>query len=248
MKLRAFIVEDEPPARARLRELLESLADVDVVGEADGSPETLPALRQQQPDVVFIDLHLPTLDGFSLIRQARLDPAPAVVVVTAHPERAAEAFDEQVTDYVVKPCRPARLRSALERARQWLATRDRNTPPHAPESADASGHLVRLVIRNEQHLDVVRVDQIDWIAAAGNYAVIHAARETHILRESLTSLEGKLNPARFMRVSRSALVSIDCIKSVATTPDGSASITLNNGTQLPLTRGVRELQARLERG
>ncbi len=246
VKLRAFIIDDEPPARARLRALLVDEPAVEIVGESDGSPECLPALRQQRPNLVFLDLHLPQDDGFSLLRKAELAPLPAVVVVTAYAEHALEGFDHQVTDYLLKPCRVERLRISLGRVRSQLTA----IPPAASavEPLVPSVPLIRFVVRNEQHLDVVPTTDVDWLGAAGNYVVIHAGRETHVLRESLSSIEQRLDAGQFVRVSRSALVNLNRIKSVITPADGGAGVVLRDGTVLPLTRGTREIQARLEHG
>lgn len=246
VKLRAFIIDDEPPARARLRALLADESTVEVVGESDGSPDCLRLLREQRPNLIFLDLHLPQEDGFSLLQKAELAPLPAVVVVTAYAEHAIEGYDHQVTDYLLKPCRVERLRTSLERARSQIAAQP--APVNATRPAVVPVPLIRFVVRNEQHLDVVPATDVDWLGAAGNYVVIHAGRDTHVLRESLTSIEQRLDAGQFVRVSRSALVNLNRIKSVVTPADGSAGVVLRDGTVLPLTRGTRELQARLEQG
>ena len=241
MKLHAFIVEDEAPARQRLRTMLAAEPQVEVVGTGDGAPGTAEALRAARPDLVFLDLHLGQTGGFALLEEAALQPAPAVVVITAHSGHAIEAFDRRVTDYLLKPYRAARLRAALDRVREHLEARPAS-------SREEGGWLVRFVVRNERQLAVVPVAQVDWLAAAGNYVVLHAGRTTHVLRESLSALEARLDPAGFMRISRAALVQLDRIRSLETDAAGVSTLTLTTGEQLPLTRGIRELQQRLERG
>jgi two-component system LytT family response regulator len=247
LKLRVFIVERDPAVCEHLRTLLGSEADLEVVGAGDGSAKCLRELRHARPDVIFLELQLAGSDGFEFLAQAKLKPGPAVIVVTTQPARAAEAFERQVTDFVVKPYRIRRLRIALDRARIQLAAR--NQPVSSkPIAANGGGHLVRFVIRNEQQLDVVRADQVDWLAAAGNYVILHTGRQTQVFRETLTAVETRLDPARFVRISRFALVNLDRIKAVITTAEDGAKVTLTDGTQLPLTRGIRELQSRLELG
>lgn len=241
--LRTYIIDDEAPARQRLRGLLAAEPGIELVGENDGGPSAVEDLRGVMPDLLFLDLHLGKRDGFALLDEAALDVAPAVVAVTAHPEHAVEGFDRGTVDYLLKPYRASRLRAAIARVREVCASR-------AAMSAKPTegGHLVRFVVRNERQLSVVPVEQVDWLAAAGNYVVLHAGRVNHVLRESLSALESKLDPGRFVRISRSAIVNLDRIVSLATDDLGESRVTLNTGEQLSMTRGVRELQARLEMG
>lgn len=318
MRLRTFIVEDEPPATDRLRGLLATENEFELVGEATGNADTVAALRAAKPDVVFLDLHVPAGDGFSLLESARLEPAPAVVVVTAHGQYAVEAFDRRATDYLLKPFRVSRLQAALGRVRDEFARRSASgetltevgspgeggalregeTAPGAidvhrpserllPDSAaamrarhsdeasfaevvsddsrsaaltssapaarltlhgESPGYLVRFVVRNERQLEVVPVEAVDWLASAGNYVILHAGHTTHVHRESMIALEERLDPSRFVRISRSAIVALDRIRSVATDEKGNSLVILQDRTKLPLTRGVRDLQQRLERG
>lgn len=247
MRLRTFIVEDEPPATARLRTLLAEAGEIEIVGESAGTAATVEALREARPDVVFLDLHVPAGDGFSLLEQARLDPPPAIVVVTAHGEHAVEAFDRRATDYLLKPYRSARLHAALDRVREQVA--GRTAADRTDEAAaESPGYLVRFVVRNERQLEVVAVEAVDWLASAGNYVILHAGHTTHVLREAMIALEQRLDPSRFVRISRSAVVALDRVRSVVTDEKGNSAVILRDGTKLPLTRGVRELQQRLEHG
>ena len=241
--LRAYIVEDEAPARQRLRAMLASEDRIEVIGESDGGPSCTEALRDATPDLVFLDLHLGKRDGFAMLEESGLTPAPAVVVITAYSEHAVEAFERGATDYLMKPFRAPRLRAALARVREQIESR-----PATSEQRTEGPWLRRFVVRNERHLTVVPVEQVDWLAAAGNYVVLHVGRTTHILRESLVALEERLEPSRFVRISRSSMVNLDRIASLATNEVGESTVTLSTGEPLALTRGVRELQARLEMG
>jgi two-component system, LytTR family, response regulator len=242
MKLRAFIIEDEIPARQRLRTMLAAEPQVELAGLCDGSPDTPAHLREAAPNVVFLDLHLGRTDGFALLDEAALAPSPAIVVVTAHAGHAVEAFDRRVTDYLLKPYRASRLRAALDRVRGQLTDRGA-----AGERAEP-GRLVRFVVRNERHLEVVPVSEVEWLGAAGNYVVLHAGRATHILRDSLSALETRLDSAQFVRISRSAIVNVNRIRGITTEDSGESTVTLSCGERLPYTRGLRELQALLETG
>ncbi|MFT3829004.1 MAG: LytTR family DNA-binding domain-containing protein [Opitutaceae bacterium] len=241
--LRVFIVEDEAPARQRLRAMLAAETQLTLVGESDGGPNAAAELQAAKPDLLFLDLHLGKRDGFALLDEAGLAPAPAVVVLTAYAEHAVEAFERGATDYLLKPFRLPRLRAAVARVRESLESRST-----ANEERGDGAWLRRFVVRNERHLAVVPVEQVDWLAAAGNYVVLHAGRTTHVLRESLAALEARLDPSAFVRISRSAMVNLDRISSLATDDSGDSSVTLSNGERLSLTRGIRELQARLEIG
>ncbi len=241
--LRAFIVEDEAPARQRLRAMLAADSQVELLGESDGGPTAVAALAEARPDLVFLDLHLGKRDGFAVLEEAALVPAPAVVVITAFAEHAVEAFERGATDYLLKPFRAPRLRAAIARAGEQIE----NRATAGAERSDG-GWLRRFVVRNERRLVVVPVEQVDWLAAAGNYVILHQGSTTHVLRESLAALESRLDPARFVRVSRSAMVNLDRINALATNEAGESTVTLSTGEQLALTRGIRELQARLEMG
>jgi two-component system LytT family response regulator len=241
--LRAYIVEDEAPARQRLRTMLAAETQLEVIGESDGGSSCAEALREAKPDLIFLDLHLGKRDGFAMLEELGLTPPPAVVVITAYSEHAVEAFERGATDYLLKPFRAPRLRAALTRVREQIESR-----PLASEQRSEGPWLRRFVVRNERHLTVVPVEQVDWLAAAGNYVVLHVGRTTHILRESLAALEERLDPAKFVRISRSSMVNLDRIASLATNEAGESTVTLSTGEPLALTRGVRELQARLEMG
>jgi two-component system LytT family response regulator len=241
--LRVFIVEDESPARQRLRTMLAAETQITLLGENDGGPTGAAELKAAKPDLVFLDLHLGKRDGFALLDEAALEPAPAVVVITAYAEHAVEAFERGAIDYLLKPFRAPRLRAAIARARESLESRSA-----VAEDRGEGSWLRRFVVRNERHLAVVPVEQVDWLAAAGNYVVLHTGKTTHVLRESLAALEERLDPTAFVRISRSAMVSLDRISSLATDESGDSTVTLSNGERMPLTRGIRDLQARLENG
>jgi two-component system LytT family response regulator len=245
MRLRTFLLEAEGPGRRRLLELLKADAAIEIVGQCHGQSTTAAVLREAEPELVF--LGLASGKGFSLLDAAALEPEPAMVVIAARAEEAVQAFERGVVDFLLKPFSAARLRTALGRVRDRLATRNRQGSAGVV-GTESPPPLARFVVRNGRQLDVVPIAQVDWIVAAGNYALLHVGAHTHILRETLASLEARLARAQFARVNRSTLVNLHRVSAVLTDDDGATKVALLTGDRLPLTRGVRELQARLERG
>jgi two-component system, LytTR family, response regulator len=250
MKLKAILVDDEPLARERIRTLLAAEPDVELLAECTNGPEAVDAIRRQPPDVLFLDIQMPEMDGFEVLR-ALGAPLPLVIFVTAFDEHAVRAFEAQALDYLLKPFKPARFRAALTRAREQLAHRQpdeitrqlltllesRGTPTH---------YLTRISVRDRDRVRFVKTSDIDWLEASGNYVILHTGKENHVLRETLTALEAQLSPREFVRLSRSALVNLDRVQHVEPMFNDEHVVVLTTGARLPLTRGVRELQDRLK--
>ena len=219
--IRAVIVDDEPIARRGIRQFLAAHGDFDVVGEARNGREAVRVLESLAPDLVFLDVQMPELDGFAVLR--RLDPKclPEVIFVTAYDTFAVRAFDEHAVDYLVKPVQEQRFRDALARARERLRSR-------APSSR-------RLLIPAGGAELVVDTTEIVWIEAVDYYAAIHIGGRRHLIRESLASLEQRLAGEPFVRVHRSAIVHLGQVREVR-----DAAVLLRDGTSLPLSRRRRE--------
>lgn len=252
MKLKAIIVDDEPLARERIRTLLAAEADVDVIAECATGPEAIAAVREHAPDVLFLDVQMPEMDGFEVLR-ALEEPLPLVIFVTAFDEHAVRAFETQALDYLLKPFKPARFRTALARAREQLARRQpdditRQLMGLLETRAAKTNYLTRIAVRDRDRVRFVKTSDIDWLEASGNYVVLHAGRENHVVRETLTALEAQLSPREFLRLSRSAIVNLDRVQHVEPTFNDEHVVVLQDGSRLPLTRGVRELQERLKFG
>jgi two-component system, LytTR family, response regulator len=250
MKLKVIVVDDEPLARERIRTLLAPESDVQLVAECANGPEAITAIQRETPDVVFLDIQMPEMDGFQTLR-ALGAPLPLVIFVTAFDEHAVRAFEAQALDYLLKPFKPARLRASLDRAREQLARRkpDEITKQLAAlleSRANVGGYLTRIAVRDRDRLHFVKTSDIDWLEASGNYVIVHSGRENHVLRETLTALEAQLSPREFLRLSRSAIVKLDRVRHVEPTFNDEHVVVLTDGTRLPLTRGVRELQERLK--
>ena len=210
---RVLIVDDEALARERLRTLLASERDVTVVGESSGGREAVAAIMQYRPDLVFLDIQMPDLDGFQVLEAVAMDWLPAVVFVTAYDEYAIQAFDVNAMDYILKPIEPARFKKALGRALK-------------------RGPLDRLVIRGGGKIMFVKPGDIDWIEADGKLAQVHVGRETHAVRIPLKQLEERLVPHGFVRVHRSAIVNVDRIRELEPWFHGEYVVILKDGTKL----------------
>jgi len=251
VNIRALIVDDEALARARLRKLLAEAADLEIIGECSNGPEAIAFIRERRPDLVFLDVQMPEVSGFDVLRALPEELWPVVVFVTAHNQHAIEAFEVRALDYLLKPFTQARLLAAVRRARQHLETRNLAAANQRLadwlNSAKAEpAYLSRLAVKTGTQTLFVRVEDVDYIESAGNYAVVQTHAEKHILRETLTSLEAKLPPHLFLRISRSVLVNLERIKGLQSTPRGEYLVVLQDNRQLVMTRGVKEIQERLQ--
>lgn len=230
-EIRALIVDDEPLARRGIRQLLAPYRDVVVVGECRNGREAVHALAATRPDLVFLDVAMPGLDGFGAIRVHGVERMPLTVFVTAHDEFAVRAFEAEALDYLVKPLSEARFRTTMTRVLGRLATRAR-TPLAVPTG------------RGELLLDP---DEIDWIGARDDHAEIHAGAKTYRVRTTLGALVLRLDAAGFVRVHRSAIVRVDRVRELNTPRGGAeAAVRLRDGTEVPVSRRrLSELKARL---
>jgi len=210
---RVLIVDDEALARERIRTLLASERDVTIVGECSGGREAVAAIVQHRPDLVFLDIQMPDLDGFQVLEAVAMDWLPAVVFVTAYDEYAIHAFDVNAMDYILKPIEPARFQKALGRAVK-------------------RGPLDRFVIRAGGKVLFVKPGDIDWIEADGKLAQVHVGRETHAVRIPLKRLEERLEAHGFVRVHRSAIVNVDRIRELEPWVHGEYVVILKDGTKL----------------
>jgi len=250
--IRILIVDDEPLARERMRLLLGTEADVEVIGEAADGVEAVEAILAQAPDLVFLDVHMPKLDGFEVIQTVGADRMPPVVFVTAYDQHALRAFEVQALDYLLKPFDGERFQGTLRRVRRQIDSQEtgdlgrkllalvRDLKPDRPQKSE------RLVVKSGGRLFFLRAEEIDWIEAAGNYVRLHVGTEAHLLRETMNSIESRLNPEVFFRIHRSHIVNIERIKELQPWFNGEYVVILRNGTRLTLSRGYREkLQERL---
>ena len=249
--LRVLIADDERPARASLEALLAECADVEVVGAAQNGAEAVALIERTTPDLALLDLQMPEIDGMSVVRLVERDRLPLVAFVTAYDEYAIEAFELNAVDYLLKPVEPARLRMTLDRARERLASRasgDDARRLHDTATRYAAGGramlLTRIPVRRRDDIVLVPVAQVASIVADGELLHLTTrAGERHTITHPLKDLEARLDPARFIRVERGAVVAIDAIARVSALPGGTYQIELSNGQALRASR----LQSRVLR-
>ena len=245
MKIRTLIVDDEPLARQRLRKLLEADPDIAIVGECGDGQQALADLRDLRPDLVFLDVQMPVLDGFGVLDELAGTPLPVVIFVTAHDRYALKAFDVHALDYLLKPFDKDRFSTALERAkaqlRQGSAAALEQRLQELLQTVEGRRHgAERLMVKSGGRIYFVRIADIDWIEAAGNYVRLHVGKEDHLLRESLTALENRLDAGLFVRVHRSTIVNLDRIREIQPAFHGDYVIILRDGKELALSRSCRD--------
>jgi len=233
--LRAVVVDDEAMSRARLRRLLGQQHDVEVVAECADGDSALAALRRLRPDVVFLDIRLPDLNGFGVIDALPPEQRPQVVFVTAHAEHALRAFDAQAIDYLLKPYSAERMQAALERIRRLRAP-----TPAAPFAASAEGFAQRLAVPVGARLRLLPVETIECVIAQSNYVELRAEGQTYVLRETLSGLHARLDPRRFVRIHRSRIVRVDAVRDIEHLDGGRYVLRLANGLRLASGASYRE--------
>lgn len=245
MTIRVLVVDDEPVARRGIIRLLRQEPDLDVIEECGDGAAAIAAIRKLAPDLIFLDVQMPEFDGFSVIEAVGSDRMPAVVFVTAFDQHAVRAFDAQALDYLLKPIDPERLRRAVQRARTHLNRPDERFVRRVAAALEGMGRgelracPKRIAIRSEGRVRLLDVDEIDRIAAAGNYVEIHAGAKQNLLRETMTSIEARLDPQHFVRVSRAAIVSVAQIREVQPLFNGDFVVLLKNGAQISGSRRYR---------
>lgn len=247
VKIRVLVVDDEPLARERLRKLLENEPEIELIGECADGISALNAIRDQAPELVFLDVQMPELDGFEVLGQLGSDKLPAVVFTTAHDQFALKAFEIHAVDYLLKPFGKERFQTALQRAIAQVRRHHAGdlsqrlsallaTVQSEPKSKFAS----RIAVKSSGRVVFVKVDDIDWVEAADNYVSLHSGNEEHLHRETMAALEAQLPPAKFMRISRSTIVNVDRIKELQPLFHGEYAVILRNGTKLTLSRSYRD--------
>lgn len=245
MKIRALIADDEPLARERLVELLRAEPDIEIVGECADGREALKQIQSAAPDLIFLDVQMPELDGFGVVSALSKEQMPAIIFVTAYDQFAVRAFEVSAVDYLLKPFDRERFQLALRRAIDQIQRREpgeitRRLHQLMAELRPEAPVLERLAIKTEGRVLLVKVADIDWIEAADNYVNIHVGNESHLHRETMASVENKLASNQFMRISRSTIVNVERIKELQPMFHGDYVVILRNGTKLSLSRGYRE--------
>jgi len=252
MTLRVVVADDEPIGRQRLVRLLQAEPDTDVVAACADGEEAVEAIRKHAPDVVLLDIQMPHLDGFEVVAALGEAHQPTVIFVTAHDHYALRAFEVHAFDYLLKPVDQDRLQEAIRRAvapaaraPQGSSTRRILTLLEELNARERQRGRDRLVVRSPERAFFLRSETIDWIEAAGKFVHLHVGKAVHALRESMAELEQELDPARFLRISRSVIVNIDRIQEIQPWFQGDYVLILTDGTRLTSTRGYRDNMRRL---
>ena len=274
MPIRVLVVDDEPIARRRVRRLLRLEPDVDVIDEVGSGGEAIAAIKQERPDLVLLDVQMPDVDGFGVVGALGAEHMPPTIFVTAFNEYAVRAFDVNAIDYLLKPYDPERFRSAFQRARSHLerissaeqgrkiralleqvlgedrtsaALADRPAQPMGGQAAmPRTRFLDRLMVKHDGRVFFVKVSDVDWFEASGNYVRVHTGKVSHLIRETMHHVEAQLDPSMFVRIHRAVIVNIDRIKELQPWFAGDYVVILRDGRQLKLSRTYREhLQSRM---
>ncbi|MGE0442220.1 MAG: LytR/AlgR family response regulator transcription factor [Gemmatimonadales bacterium] len=240
MTIRAVIADDEPPARRKLRALLGRWPEIEIVGEAGDGLEAVAVVERHRPELLFLDIRMPELDGFEVLRSLDPERRPQVVFVTAYDAFAVRAFEVGAVDYVLKPVAPDRLATAVERAADRI---NRDVPAPLEPLLEAVGRETRLdrfLVRSLDRLLVIDVTEVRWIEAAGNYVKLQTASGRHLVRGTLRSLEARLDPTRFVRIHRSTLVALPEVHRFEPAGHGDYHAVLRSGDRLTLSRRFRD--------
>ena len=251
-KIRTLIVDDEPLARRNLRLLLEKDPQIEILEECRNGREAVKSIEQHAPDLVFLDIQMPEMDGFDVLEQVGAEGMAAVVFVTAFDQYALKAFEVHALDYLLKPYDDIRFSQALKRAKSQIESREINKVSkrllallEERENLREVGnrkptYLKRLMVKLTNRVVLLKVEEIDWIEADGNYAKLHIGAKSHLLREKMHDLEKQLDPDKFVRIHRSIIVNLNRIKELQPHFNGDYIVVLDNGRQLRLSRSRRE--------
>ena len=246
MAIRTLIVDDEPLARDKMRAFLEKELDIEILGECRDGREAVEMIDEKNPDLVFLDVQMPELNGFEVLENLEADPLPTVVFTTAYDQYALKAFDVHAIDYLLKPFDRERFSQAMARARNEVENRQvgdmkqqmmallKDVGTRRPSFPE------RLVVKSSGRVVFIKVEDIDWVDAAGNYVKLHVGNENHMLRETMGRIEKRLDPQKFLRIHRSTIVNIERIRELQQQFHGDYLVVLHSGQRLTLSRSYRE--------
>jgi two-component system, LytTR family, response regulator len=237
--IHALIVDDEPLARRGIRVRLERAGGVEVIGECASGSEAVTVIRHLEPDLVFLDVQMPGLDGFDVVERVGVERMPPVVFVTAYDAHALRAFDVHALDYLLKPIDDERFDTAVERARRRVGERE----AMGRQLAAALGDLRprRILIKDRGRVVILNEADVDWVEAEGDYVRVHAGGRGHLLRETMSAMEERLDPGSFARIHRSTIVNVGRIRELKPLPNREYTVVLKDGTQLRLSRSYRDV-------
>jgi two-component system, LytTR family, response regulator len=237
--LRALIIDDELPARKKLAMLMREEADIEIVGQCANGLEAIAAIEERHPDVIFLDIQMPGLNGFEMLEALGSDNLPFVVFVTAYDEYAVKAFEVHALDYLLKPFDRSRLQDCLARVRK----QQHSTSPNLHELLEQfrpKEYLSRFVVKTRGRVLLLKIDDVDSLEASGNYVELRSGKQSYLVRETLNDVERKLDPQRFARVHRSTIVNVDRIQELQPWSHGDFIVVLKDGVKLRLSRRYRQ--------
>ena len=256
-KIRTLIVDDEPLAREGIRVLLNKDPDFEIVGACSNGTDAVRAIRRLAPDLLFLDVQMPEMDGFGVLQRLHDSEVPVVIFVTAFDEYAVNAFEVHALDYLLKPFDDERFDKALRRAKAQIQQQEAQQLSQkllslvedyrtgvdngrSPTAESVPTYLTRLAVKSAGRIHFLKSSEIDWVEAADYYVKLHVGGKSHLLRETMSHLESQLDPRHFLRIHRSAIVNLDRVKELRTQSHGECTVFLHDGTQLKLSRGGKE--------
>jgi two-component system LytT family response regulator len=243
-KMRALIADDEPLARKFLRRMLKDDLDLEIVGECSNGKEAVTAIQKQNPDIVFLDVQMPEMDGFSVLEEVGVERLPEIVFTTAYEQYAVRAFELHAVDYLLKPFDHQRLRDAVKHAKERCRYRQRDDGSQLRALLDSlknpSTYLERVLIKADGRITFIRAQEIDWIQADDKYVHLHTGKVARMLRQTLGTMEAQLDPMKFVRIHRSTIVNIERIKELQPLFGGEHVVVMEDGTKLNLSRSYKD--------
>lgn len=255
--IRALIVEDAPIVRKGVRLLLAEEKDIEIVGEACDGPDAVAQIRELRPDLLFLDVRMPGFDGFEVLERSKESRIRALIFITAHADYAMRAFQHDAVSYLLKPIDPARFREVVNRARLLLREPKAENVPDS-ELTDVAAFegrpadtivgreigndrfMTRMLVKQGDRFLMVKTEEINWIAATGEYATLHTGRGSWLIRAPLSELEESLNPALFARIHRGTIINLDRVREIQPRSHGDCDVVLQDGQQLRLSRSYRD--------
>ncbi len=245
MRVRILVVDDEPLAREKVRDIVRHDSELEIVGECVNGSEAVAAVQEFQPDLLLLDVQMPEIGGFAVLEALKSEKLPFVIFVTAYDQYAVRAFEVHALDYLLKPFDRERFESAMQRAKDHIRKEqnghlDQRILALLEQLKAETKYIERLVIKSGGRVFFLETDEIDWIEAEGNYVSVHTAKKAYVIRETISSLESQLDSKKFIRIHRSAIVNIDRIRELQPWTHGEYHIILHNGTELTLSRNYRD--------
>lgn len=244
--IRAIIVDDEPLAREKVKLFAQGESDIEIVDVCANGRDALASCHKLKPELLFLDIQMPEMNGFELLGKIKIHPLPGIIFITAYDEFALRAFEFHALDYLLKPFDRVRFKKAVSHAREYIQsnTQSETTTEQIKSMLDSikqtPARLERLVVKANGRIIFLRIDDIDWMEAAGNYVNVHVGSESHLVRETMNNIEGQINPQKFARIHRSTIINIEKVKELLPYFNGEYKVVLQNNTQVILSRSYRE--------